>query len=68
MQIVRYQKVGKDKYKLFLDNKESIILYENVILANNLLLNKEIDREKLATLIKQNDIEDLYSKVLSYIA
>ena len=56
MQIVRYQKVGKDKYKLFLDNKESIILYENVILANNLLLNKEIDREKLATLIKQNDI------------
>ena len=47
MQIVRYQKVGKDKYKLFLDNKESIILYENVILANNLLLNKEIDREIL---------------------
>ena len=68
MQIVRYQKVGKDKYKIFLDNKETITLYENVILANNLLLNKEIDKEKLDILIKQNDIEDLYSKVLSYIA
>ena len=68
MQIVRYQKVGNDKYKIFLDNKETITLYENVILANNLLLNKEIDKEKLDILIKQNDIEDLYSKVLSYIA
>lgn len=68
MQIVRYQKVGKDKYKIFLDNKETITLYENVILANNLLLNKEIDKEKLDILVKQNDIEDLYSKVLSYIA
>ena len=68
MQIVRYQKVGNDKYKIFLDNKETITLYENVILANNLLLNKEIDKEKLDILIKQNDIEDLYIMVLSYIS
>lgn len=68
MKIVRYQKIGKDKYKLFFDNNDNITLYENVILANNLLFKKELDKELISNIVKQNDIETLYNRVLSYIS
>ena len=43
MKIDKYEKIGKDKYRLFLSNGEVIDTYDNVILDNELLLKKELD-------------------------
>ena len=67
MKILKFKKEGKDKYKLFLDNNESISLYEDVIIKNNLLLSKEIENNKLDDLISQNNIIYAYNVALKYI-
>ena len=56
------------KYKLSLDNKTNIITYDNVILDNNLLFNKELDNEKLNQLIVDNNYYDIYTKLVKYIS
>ena len=43
MKIIKYHKVGKDKYKILFDNKEELIILQDVIIKNELLLKKEID-------------------------
>lgn len=68
MKILKFKKTSKDKYKLLLDNNESITLYEDVIINNNLLLTKEIDNDKLDDLIKQNNDMYSYSMALNYIS
>lgn len=65
MKILKYKKVGKNKYKLELDNYDEIVLYEDIILKENLLIKKEIDN--LEELLKENDEYSLYDKTLSYI-
>lgn len=65
MKIKKYIKVGTNKYKIILENDESIILYEDIILKFELLLKKEIDNLEL---IKEyNNKFELYDKALSYI-
>ena len=46
MQINKFKKVGKSKYKIFFDNTD-ITLYEDIILKYDLLLKKEIDVDLL---------------------
>lgn len=68
MKILKFKKTSKDKYKLLLDNNESITLYEDVIINNNLLLTKEIDNNTLDKLMKQNNDMYAYSMALNYIS
>ena len=68
MKIEKIKKMKNGKYKLSLDNKTNIITYDNVILDNNLLFNKEIDNEKLNQLIIDNNYYDIYNKVVKYIS
>ena len=68
MKIIKYKKTSKDKYKLFLDNNESITLFEDVIVNNNLLLSKEIDKNTLDDLIKQNNDMYVYNIAIKYIS
>ena len=68
MKILKFKKISKNKYKLFLDNNESITLYEDVIINNNLLLLKEVDNALLDDLMKQNNCVDAYNIALNYIA
>ena len=42
MKIDKYEKFGKDKYRIFFNNGEVVETYDEVILKNNLLLKKEI--------------------------
>ena len=42
MKILKFKKVSKNKYKIFLDNDSNITLYEDVIINNNLLIKKEV--------------------------
>ena len=66
MKIIKYKKVGKNKYLVELDNFEEIILYEDVILKENLLIKKEIN--DLNNIININNEYALYDKTLSYIS
>lgn len=68
MKIEKITKTKSGKYILELDNKEKIKTYDEVILNNNLLFNKEISSELLNQINKENIYYDAYNKVLKFIS
>lgn len=66
MKIVKYVKKGNNKYKVYLENNESILLHEDVILKNDLLIKKEIDDIDL--LLKQNRKYEVYDVSIKYLS
>jgi len=68
MKIEKIKKTKTGKYILELDNKEQIKTYDEVILNNNLLFNKEIDIDLLNKLNLENNYYDIYNKVIKYIS
>jgi regulatory protein len=66
MQINKFKKVGKSKYKIIFDNTD-ITLYEDIILKYDLLLKKEIDVDLLDQIIEENKYYEAYHIALSYI-
>lgn len=66
MKIVRYKKMSKGKYKLTLDNTE-LILYEDVILKNDLLRTSNINLELLEKVMNENVYYEIYNMALTYI-
>lgn len=67
MKINKIKKLSSGKYKIELENKESITLYEDVLLEENILYKKEIDNELLNKLNIRNDYYKIYTKTLKYI-
>ena len=68
MKITKFKKVGVGKYKIYIDNGTTEIFYEDVIVNNNLLLNKELTNDKLSKLIKDNYKASIYSLAYNYIS
>lgn len=68
MKIVKFQKIGKSKYKLYLENNDILILYEEVIVNNNLILKKEINDSKINYLVEENNKYYAYELALKYIS
>lgn len=68
MKITKFKKVGIGKYKIYIDNGTTEIFYEDVIVNNNLLLNKELTTDKLNKLIKDNYKAGIYSLAYNYIS
>ena len=66
MKIVRYKKMRKGRYKLTLDNTE-LILYEDVILKNDLLRTSNINLELLEKVMNENVYYQIYNMALTYI-
>ncbi len=66
MKILKYKKMSKGKYKVTFDTKE-IIIYEDVIIKNNLLLTKDISLELLEKVLKENRYYEIYNISLSYL-
>lgn len=66
MKILKIKKLKNNKYKLELENN-SITLFEDVIIDNNLLYKNDIDDELLQKLENENIYYELYNKVLKYI-
>lgn len=60
MEIKTFKKLKDNRYKLMLDNEESIILFDDVIIEFNLLVNKVLDAEKLQEIVKKNDKMEAY--------
>ena len=65
MKIIKYTKLSSGKYKLQLEDNNSLILYEDIILNNNLLLTKEID--DLYKIKQDNDEYEIYELAKKYI-
>jgi len=68
MKIIKYEKKGNKKYKIYLENNTTINVYEDVILKHKLLFKKEIDESLLNELDKDNNKEDVYNKCVKYIS
>ncbi len=65
MKILKYQKLKSNKYKLILEDSEELVLYDEVILNNDLLLNKEINN--IENILSENLFYDAYFNSLKYI-
>ena len=65
MKINKYKKLKSNKYEVILENDEKIILYEDVILKEELLLKKEIDN--LDRITKINEEYDVFETALRYL-
>ena len=68
MKITKIKKLPSGKYNLILDNKEKFITYDEVILNNNLLFNKEIDPQLLNKLNIDTKYYDIYNKIVKLIS
>lgn len=68
MKIEKIKKTKSGKYILELDNNEKIKTYDEVILNNNLLFNKDINIVLLNQIDKDNNYYDIYNKTLKYIS
>ena len=66
MQINKFKKIGKSKYKIYFDNSE-LILFEDIILKYDLLIKKEMDVDLLDQVILENKYYEAYDLALSYI-
>lgn len=67
LKIIKYVKKSKDKYQLFMDNGEVLDTYEDVIINNNLLYNKDIDINKYNKISKDNELQRYYNDCLNHI-
>lgn len=66
MEIIKFKKIGRSKYKVTL-NQNELIIYEEVILKNNLLRKKDISLELLELIMEENRYYEIYDQSLSYI-
>ncbi len=66
MKIISYKKTSRGRYIITLDNNK-LTLYEDVILNNNLLFQKDITLELLEKVMNENNYYEAYDLSLSYI-
>lgn len=66
MKIIKYSKKGSNKYRVYLEDKTSILLHEDVILKNDLLIKKEIN--DIDELLKQNKRYEILDVSIKYIS
>lgn len=67
MKIEKLKKLPSGKYKIIFDNDEKLITYDDVIIKNKLLYNKEIDDEVLEEVNIDTQFYNIYDKALKYI-
>ena len=66
MKIIKYKKLSKNRYKIFLESSETLTLHEDIILKYNLLINKQID--DIDKIKKDNNNYLVYDLALNYIS
>ena len=67
MRVEKYEKLGGSKYRLILDNGEVIDTYDDVILANDLLLKREVSRSLYQKIVMDSRIQEYYQWCVSYL-
>lgn len=66
MKVEKIKKSGR-KYKIVLDNNDVITTYDDVIINNGILYNKQIDTNLLNEISKETSYYDIYYKCVNYI-
>ena len=66
MIINKIKKLKDNKYKITIDN-EDFITYDNVLLENELLYKKSIDKDMLKRIIDETRFYEIYNKTVKYI-
>lgn len=66
MKIIKIQKIKDGRYNLLFSNQKKITTYDEVILKNNLLTEKEIDESLLQVIEKESAYYQNYRKILNY--
>jgi regulatory protein len=67
VRIDKIEKLPSGKYKLFFENGEKLITYDDVILKNNLLFHKEISDDVYQALMGDTSYYGIYNDCLKYI-
>ena len=67
LKIEKYEKIGKSKYRLYLNNGEVIDTYDEVILKNDLLLKKKLDTYLYQKVITESNTQEHYNACIKYI-
>ena len=67
MKIVKYTKLKKNKYNILFDDDSAYDFYDDVILKYGLLLKKELTKEELESLIKENTEFDAFYVAVDYL-
>lgn len=67
MKILKIKKLNNGKYNIKFDNMDEIVVYDEVILSENLLLNNIVDANKLEKINSENLFYKVYNKVLKYV-
>ena len=67
MKIEKLKRLPSGKYKIFFDNDDKLITYDDVIIKNKLLYNKEVDDDVLEEVNMDTQFFNIYNKVLNYI-
>ncbi|MBR4830758.1 MAG: RecX family transcriptional regulator [Bacilli bacterium] len=66
MKVNKYERLKNGKYKVYLDNEDTVTLYEDVILNNNLILSHQI--EDLSTILNENYNYEAYDIAIKYLS
>ena len=67
MKIIKYKKVSKGRYKVYVEDGREFLFYEEVILKYDLLIKKEIDSDLLIEMDQYNQEWDVYYTALHLI-
>ena len=67
MNIIKIEKLKNSKYKLYIDDF-SLVIYDDVILNNNLLFQKEINEDLLLKIKEENNYYELLNLSIKYIS
>ncbi len=68
MKIKSYKKLKNNRYQIFFDDTTNLILYDEIILKQNLLLKKELSKKEAIELIKENKKLESYYAALQFLA
>ena len=68
MKIKNYKKLKNNTYQITFSDNSSIFLYDDTILKYNLLLKKEITKEELQVITKDNQTLTCYYMALKYLS
>ena len=67
MKILKYKKIKNNEYKI-ITNEEEYNLYDDIIIKYELLLKKEISKNELENILKENNMLKAYYSALKYIS
>lgn len=60
MKIIKYKKLSNNRYKIYIENNEEYIFFEDVILKYNLLITKEFNDQLKKSMDYDNSLWEIY--------